>query len=233
MTTPHPTSFPVTTPRAGVFAPLVIISDSDDEITTLPVRPAPPSLDHTPTLYGYPLDFDNESSDEDPSETTESLHAQTASTKEILMPLGSRAAMNQWRAASLSTFHLLLPSEIPSSSSPPPSLLPSSSRKRSKSPSPSLPSSVSPSLPTTTVPPPLEDIESIGDYIDTLLASLASAMQETMTLHARVGSLEKHNMEVRELREFPVTDRLEMAELQRRAQDRDASFWDLKRHFGL
>ncbi|GKC74267.1 hypothetical protein Tco_1120150 [Tanacetum coccineum] len=114
MTTPRPTHFPATTPRAGVFTPFVIISDSDDEITTLPVRPAPPSPDHTPTLYGYPLDSGDES--EDLSETVESLHTQTASTsvvhpsptrslptslvfasqpgKEIPMPLGYIAAMN-------------------------------------------------------------------------------------------------------------------------------------------
>ncbi|GJT57212.1 hypothetical protein Tco_0992266 [Tanacetum coccineum] len=56
MTTPRPTPFPATTPRAWVFTVFVIISDSDDEITTLPVRPAPPSPDRTPALYGYPLD---------------------------------------------------------------------------------------------------------------------------------------------------------------------------------
>ncbi|GKF90478.1 hypothetical protein Tco_0274179, partial [Tanacetum coccineum] len=65
MTTPRPTPFPATTPRAGVFVPFVIISDSYDEITTLPVRPAPPSPDHTPALYGYPLDSGDDSSDED------------------------------------------------------------------------------------------------------------------------------------------------------------------------
>nr|GEV88909.1 putative reverse transcriptase domain-containing protein [Tanacetum cinerariifolium] len=66
MTTPRPTPFPATTPRAGVFTPFVIISDSDDEITTLPVRPTPPSPNRTLALYGYPLDSDDDSSDEDP-----------------------------------------------------------------------------------------------------------------------------------------------------------------------
>ncbi|GJT53462.1 hypothetical protein Tco_0988516 [Tanacetum coccineum] len=80
MTTPHPTPFPTTTPRAGVLIPFVIISNSDDEITTLPVRPAPPSSDHIPALFGYPLDSGDNSSDEDLSETAESLHTQTAST---------------------------------------------------------------------------------------------------------------------------------------------------------
>ncbi|GJS38364.1 hypothetical protein Tco_0563407 [Tanacetum coccineum] len=116
MTTPRPAHFPATTPSAGVFNQFVIISDSDDKITTLPVRPAPPSPDRTPALYGYPLDSGDDSSDEDLSETAKSLHTQTASTlvvhppptqslptspafarrpgKEILMPLGYTAAIN-------------------------------------------------------------------------------------------------------------------------------------------
>ncbi|GJW95165.1 reverse transcriptase domain-containing protein [Tanacetum coccineum] len=65
MTTPRPTPFPATTPRAGVFALFVIISVSDNEITTLPVIPTPPSPDHTPALYGCPLDSSDDSSDED------------------------------------------------------------------------------------------------------------------------------------------------------------------------
>ncbi|GKB80386.1 hypothetical protein Tco_0947281, partial [Tanacetum coccineum] len=221
LTTPHPTPFPATTPSAGVFAPFVIISDFDDEITTLPVRPAPPSPDRTLTLCGYPLDSRDDSSNENLSETVESLHTQTASTsvvhppptrplptslafarrlgKEISMPLGYRAAMNRWRAASPSTCHPLLPSEIPSSTSSPPSLLPSSSCKRSRSPSPSLPSSASPSPPPTAVPPPPEHIESVRDDIETLRASLASAMQETMRLHARVGSLKQQDVVTPEL----------------------------------
>ncbi|GJU59109.1 hypothetical protein Tco_1236875 [Tanacetum coccineum] len=74
MTTPCPTPFTATTPCAGVLVSFVIMSDSNDEITTLPVRPAPPSPDRTPTLYGYPLDFGDDSSDEDLSDTVESLH---------------------------------------------------------------------------------------------------------------------------------------------------------------
>ncbi|GJV69764.1 hypothetical protein Tco_1485273 [Tanacetum coccineum] len=74
MTTPRPTPFPATTPRTRVFTLFLIISDSHIEITTLPVRLAPPSPDHTPALYGYPLDSSDDSSDEDMSETSESLH---------------------------------------------------------------------------------------------------------------------------------------------------------------
>ncbi|GKE58421.1 hypothetical protein Tco_1497606, partial [Tanacetum coccineum] len=80
MTTPRPTPFPATTPRAGVFTPFVIIYDSDDEVATLPVRPALPSLDRIPALYGYLLDSGSDSSDEDLNETAESLHTHSAST---------------------------------------------------------------------------------------------------------------------------------------------------------
>ncbi|GKG17260.1 hypothetical protein Tco_0362217, partial [Tanacetum coccineum] len=79
----------------------VIISDSDDEITTLPIRPAPSSPDRTPALCGYPLDSGDDSSNEDLK-------------------------------------------------------LPSSSRKRSKPLSSSLPPSI---------PPPPDHIESVGDNI--------------------------------------------------------------------
>ncbi|GKB94482.1 hypothetical protein Tco_0980619 [Tanacetum coccineum] len=65
----------MTTPRSTPFPALfVIISDSKDEITASPVRPAPPSSDCTPALYNYPLDSGNDSSDEDLSETAKSLH---------------------------------------------------------------------------------------------------------------------------------------------------------------
>ncbi|GKE69665.1 hypothetical protein Tco_1527737, partial [Tanacetum coccineum] len=150
------------------------------------------------------------------------------------MPLGYKAAMDRWRGASPSTCHPLLPSEIPSlssppslltsSSSPPPSLLPSLSCKRSRSSSLSLQSSVSPSPPPTAVPPPPESIKLIRDVIETMRASLASAMQETMTLHARVGSMEQNDVEVRELREFWVTDRLEILELHSRAEYVESHF---------
>nr|GEU71104.1 hypothetical protein [Tanacetum cinerariifolium] len=148
MTTPRPVPFLATTPRARVLISFVIISDSDDEITTLPIRPLPSSSDCIPTLSGYPLDGGDDSSNMDLSETVELLLAQTASTlvvhppitqslptspafarrpgKEIPMPLGYRAAMDRWRAAQLSTWYPLLPSDLTSSSLPP-SLLPSSS----------------------------------------------------------------------------------------------------------
>ncbi|GJS34102.1 reverse transcriptase domain-containing protein, partial [Tanacetum coccineum] len=158
----------------------------------------------------------------DLSETVESLHTQTPSIsvihppptrplptslafarrpgKEISMVLGYKAAMDRWRAASPSTCHPLLSSEIlslslspsllTSSSSPPPSLLPSTSRKRSRSPLPS--------PPPTTVPPPPKHIKLIRDDIETLRASLASVMQETMTFCARVRSLEQHDVVTRE-----------------------------------
>nr|GEX66044.1 hypothetical protein [Tanacetum cinerariifolium] len=86
MTTPHPIHFPVTTPRAGVLVSFVIVSDSDDEITTLPVRPAPPSSDRTPALYGYLLESDDDLSYKDLSEPVESLHTQIISTSVVHPP---------------------------------------------------------------------------------------------------------------------------------------------------
>ncbi|GJV56168.1 hypothetical protein Tco_1457173, partial [Tanacetum coccineum] len=51
---------------------------------------------------------------------------------------------------------------------------------------------------TAAAPPPPEHIESVGDDIETLRASLASTMQETMTLRARVGLLKQHNAVTRD-----------------------------------
>ncbi|GJW89904.1 hypothetical protein Tco_0167457 [Tanacetum coccineum] len=108
-----------------------------------------------------------------------------------------------------------------SSSSPPPSLLPSSSCKRSRSPSPSLASSVSPSTPTTVVPPTPEHVESVGDNIETLRASLASAIQETMTLRARDHTVITSS---RVLREFRVNDKYEIQEFRSRAEYVESCF---------
>ncbi|GJV07982.1 hypothetical protein Tco_1345638 [Tanacetum coccineum] len=89
MTTPRPTPFYATTPCARVFALFVIISNSDDEITTLPIRPAPSLPDRTSALYGYPLDSSDDSSNKDLSKTARSLHTQTASTS-VVYPLSTR-----------------------------------------------------------------------------------------------------------------------------------------------
>nr|GEV15943.1 hypothetical protein [Tanacetum cinerariifolium] len=117
MTTPCPTFFFLspTTPRDRVFTPFIIIFDSDNEISTLPIRAVPPSPDRIPALYVYPLNSSDDSSEEDLSDATMLLHTQSALTsvvypsptqslpaslalanqlkKEILMPL-----MNRWRA---------------------------------------------------------------------------------------------------------------------------------------
>ncbi|GJY35508.1 hypothetical protein Tco_0420886 [Tanacetum coccineum] len=267
MTTPRPTPFPATTPHAEVLIPFVIISDPDDEIATLPVRPAPPSSDRIPALSGYPLDSGDDSSDEDLSETAESLHTQTAPTLVVYSPpsrpLSSSPALARRQRKEISTSP---PTLLPSSFSPPPSLLPFPSRKRSRSPLPSLPPLVSPSpLPLSQLPAPPPAVE-------------------TVTLRARVGLLEQHDavtrdslriargritwsqlravyvepedieascvraeaaeqlaetlqvslgvvrMDVRDLIESREADMLEMAELRSRAQDIEASFWDLERH---
>ncbi|GKA20575.1 hypothetical protein Tco_0700564 [Tanacetum coccineum] len=86
MTTLCPTPFPATTPRAEVFVSFVIISDSDDEITTLLVRPASPLSDRIPALHSYPLDSGDDSSNEDLIETAESLHTQIATTLVVHSP---------------------------------------------------------------------------------------------------------------------------------------------------
>nr|GEV95726.1 hypothetical protein [Tanacetum cinerariifolium]GEV96173.1 hypothetical protein [Tanacetum cinerariifolium] len=172
-----------------------------------------------------PTGFWRRLSEEDLSETAKSLHTQTSSTlvvhppptrplptsldfsrrpkKEILMPLGYRAVMDRWRAASSSTCHPLFsskipsstspPSLLPSSSSPPPLLLPPSSRKRSKSPSPSPPPLVSPSpLPSpapTTIPPPTEHIEKIRDGARTRRTDMTEQDMETSRARVKEGKV--------------------------------------------
>ncbi|GKB73481.1 hypothetical protein Tco_0934893 [Tanacetum coccineum] len=218
ITTPRPTPFLATTPCARVLISFVIISDSDDKITTLPVRPAPPSSDCIPVVSGYPLDYGDDSSDEDLSETAESPYTLTASTSVVHLP-PTRPLPTSLAFARRPGKKILIPppSLLPSLSSPPPSLLPSSSRKRSISPPPPLLPVVSPSplslpplpLPSPAlIPPPLEHLESVRDDVETMRVSLVSAMQETMTLRARVGLLEQHD----------VIDRLETVELHSRAE---------------
>ncbi|GKG49416.1 hypothetical protein Tco_0515868, partial [Tanacetum coccineum] len=100
------------------------------------IRPVPLSSDRTPALYGYPLDSGDDSSDEDLSDSAELLHTQSTSAsvvhppptrslstslvlasqpgKEIPMPLGYRATMNQWRVALSSNWYPILSSKLPS-----------------------------------------------------------------------------------------------------------------------
>ncbi|GKE04744.1 hypothetical protein Tco_1396762, partial [Tanacetum coccineum] len=124
--------------------PFIILSDSNDEVTTLPVRPAPPSPDYVPASPNYSLDSDidsdpleDDSPDEDLTETAESLHTQTVLTSVVhppplLLPSSSLPPPSLLPSSSSPP-----PSLLPSSSSPPPSLLPSSSsHKRFRSPSP-------------------------------------------------------------------------------------------------
>ncbi|GJV05092.1 hypothetical protein Tco_1338661 [Tanacetum coccineum] len=145
MTTSRPTPFPATTPRIGVLILFVIISDSDVEITTLPIRHAPSSSDRISTLSDYLRDSGDDSSNEDLTAPPSTCHPKLPS-----------------KIPSLSSPPLSL---FPSSSSPSPLLLPSSSRKKPRS--PSLPASPSvspsplalpplPSPPSALVPPPPE-----------------------------------------------------------------------------
>nr|GEX15892.1 hypothetical protein [Tanacetum cinerariifolium]GEX18317.1 hypothetical protein [Tanacetum cinerariifolium] len=174
MTTPRPTPFRATTPRAEVLILFLIISDFGNEITTLPIRHAPSSSDCIPAFFGYPLDSGNDSLDKDLSKTVESLYTQTASTLDLhsppTQPVPTSPAFSRRPGTEIPTSP---PSLLPSSSSPPsllqssssllPSLLPSSSHKRPRSPSPPPLSLVSPSPlllsplpspPAAIVPPP-------------------------------------------------------------------------------
>ncbi|GJT98624.1 hypothetical protein Tco_1094142 [Tanacetum coccineum] len=242
MTTPRPS----VTPRAGVLIPFIILFDSDDEVTTLLVRPAPPSPDYVAASPDYSPDSDldsdlskDDSPGQDQTETAESLPTQITLTSVVHLPPPSLFPSSSSPPPSLlpsssSPPPLLLPSSslpppsllpssslpppslLPSSSSPPPSLLPSSSsspppsllssssRKRSRSPSP-LPSLTVPlpppavplpppavPLPPTVVPP--EHIESVGDDVKTLHARLTFDEQGSVTLRAKVESLEQHDV---------------------------------------
>ncbi|GKD06406.1 reverse transcriptase domain-containing protein, partial [Tanacetum coccineum] len=183
-------------------------------ITTLPVRPAPPSPDYVLASPDYSpdsdLDFDSsedDSPDEDMIKTAESLLTQTTLTLVVHPP---PSLLSSSSSPPLSLF--------PSSSSLPPSLLPSpsssppSSRKRSRSPSPP----PSPSYLTTTT----RDVE-------TLHARAEAAEQRAEALQALLGAA---RIDIRDLIKSRRTDRLEMAELQSRAQDIEASLWDIERH---
>ncbi|GKC48324.1 hypothetical protein Tco_1066046 [Tanacetum coccineum] len=148
-------SRPYVTPHVGVLIPFIILSDSDDDVTTLPVRHAPPLPNYVLDSPDYmsDLDLDSDSSEDDSpgnelTETVELLSTQTASTSIVHLP-----------TSLLPSSSSPPPSHLPSSSSPPPSLLPSSSHKRPRSPSPPPSPSVSPPPPSAVLPPPLEEGE--------------------------------------------------------------------------
>nr|GEY83868.1 hypothetical protein [Tanacetum cinerariifolium] len=245
MTTPRPTPFLATTPNAGVLIPFVIITDFDDEITTLPVRPVPSSSDRIIDLSGYPLDSGDDSSDEDLSETAESLPAQTISTL-VVHPPPARSLRTSLAFVQLPSSSSP-PSLMPSSSSPSPPLLPSLSPKRPRSPSPSPPPLVSPSPLPPPLPPPqyrlhqsilsqqtrdrarTQRTNMIEKDIEALRYGDEAVEQRDETLQV---SLEAARIDVKDLIESREADRLEIAELQSRAQNIQASFWDINRHLG-
>ncbi|GJS80658.1 hypothetical protein Tco_0730539 [Tanacetum coccineum] len=167
--------------RTGIFIPFIILSNYEDEDTTLPVVYALLSSDYVPASPDYSLNSDSDSEpteydspDEDLTENAESLQTQTALTPEIPLP--------------------------PSATSPylpTLSLLPSSSRKRSRSPSLPLPS-VSPP-PAVSSPAPAA-------------VAMAYIEQETMTLRARVKTLEQQDIDSQ------MTNILEITELRSRVE---------------
>ncbi|GJV45510.1 hypothetical protein Tco_1430046 [Tanacetum coccineum] len=188
-------------PHAGVLILFIILSDSNDEVTTLPVRPAPPSPDYVLASPNYSLDSDldsdpleDDSPDGDLNETAESLHTQTVLTSVVHPP----------------------PSLLPSSSSPPPSLFPSSSsRKRSRSPSP---------LPPPIVPlsPPAQETVTLRARVE-LLEQHDMVTQDSLRIDmGRITRLQLQAVyaeyEALELRDFWVIDRLKILELHNRAE---------------
>nr|GEY74515.1 hypothetical protein [Tanacetum cinerariifolium] len=189
MTTP----FPATTLCAGVLVSFIILSSFDDEITTLPVKLAPSSLDYVPDSLDYSPDSDldpnfskGDSLNEDVIKTTETPHTHIASTS-VLHPL---------------------PSLLSSSSSPPSSLLPLSSSPSSSLRSPSLLPLFSYKRPRLPSPLPLQhDVVTRG--------SLRISRDRITRLYLRAMYAE---LEVKELREFRVTDKLKILELYSRAE---------------
>ncbi|GJU43414.1 putative reverse transcriptase domain-containing protein [Tanacetum coccineum] len=129
-----------TTSRAGVFTLFVIISDSDNEITTLPIRPVPPSPSRIPALYVYPLNSGDYSSDEDPSDTAKSLHTRSALTS-VVHPSPTQSLPTSLVLANQPEKEIPIPLGYRRSRPLPPSLPP-------------------------LVPPPSEHIESLGDNIE-------------------------------------------------------------------
>nr|GEW97805.1 hypothetical protein [Tanacetum cinerariifolium]GEW97806.1 hypothetical protein [Tanacetum cinerariifolium]GEX05812.1 hypothetical protein [Tanacetum cinerariifolium] len=116
----------------------------------------------------------------------------------------------------------MLPPSVALPNSPPPSLLPSSSRKRSRS----------PSLPL----PPVSSPQAVSSFALAAVA-LACTEHETVTLCARYETLEQKDTVTRDslrITKGRITraDRLEMAELQSRAHDIESRLKEIERHFG-
>nr|GEZ82243.1 hypothetical protein [Tanacetum cinerariifolium] len=172
MTTPRA---PVTS-RIGTLIPFIILSNSKDEDTTLCVGSAPLSPDYVLASPDYSSDFDSNSKlaeddslDEDMIATAKSLPGQTALSP-IVRPLPTRPLPTIYANILRLGQEIPLPPSASSLSSPPPSLLPSSSLE------------------------------------------MTSSEQETMTLHARVETLEQHDMVTQDSLRF-VRDRITLLQL--------------------
>ncbi|GJX90284.1 putative ribonuclease H-like domain-containing protein [Tanacetum coccineum] len=158
MSTPHI----CVTSRAGYFIPLIILYDSKNEDTTLPVP----------------------------------------------------------------SFARLSPSPAPPSS-PPPSLLPSSSRKRSILPSPPLSPVALVALALMDELSP-ERIESVEDDVETLRARLAYAEYENVALRVKVETLEQHNEVTRDLLKI-AKGRITLLQLRAvAAEQQDMNIYNMK-----
>ncbi|GJZ64561.1 hypothetical protein Tco_0620982 [Tanacetum coccineum] len=232
MTTPRT---PVTL-RARIYIPFITMSDYEDEDTTLPVRSAPLSPDYVLASPDYSLSIVictkeefYRNSFEDGVGVGGDYACLTISV--ILTPDSPNEDQTE-AAESLHTQTALTPVVQP----PPIRPLPTSSAivllPRQEIPLP--PSTTSPSSPLPSLLP---------SSTQTLHAILASAKQETVTLRARVETLEQHDevtrdslriargritrlqlravateQHVTELQDSQVTDRLEISELRSRVE---------------
>ncbi|GJV00711.1 hypothetical protein Tco_1329981 [Tanacetum coccineum] len=180
MTIPHSSI----TLRAGVLIPFIILSYSDEEVTTLSVRPTLLSPDYVPTSPDYSLDFDlnsepteDDSPNKDSTKTVESLPTHTSLTPETLFP----------------------------PSLPQPSLLPSLSRKRSRSPSPP------PPPPLAVLTPPPEYIELVRDNLRAVYAEpeVIELKDSLVTDRLKITKLHKRDVEALHARAEAAEQRAE------------------------
>nr|GEZ78418.1 hypothetical protein [Tanacetum cinerariifolium] len=190
------------------------------------------SPDYSPDSDSDSEPIESDSRDKDLTETVESLHTQTALTPVVQLP-PTRPLPTSSAIVLRPRKEIPLPPSVASPFSLPPSLLPSSSHKRSRLPSPP-PPSVVPPPPTIPIPPPVIPpppttiplppaavsppppgcIELVKDDVETLRARLASSLLEITKLHSRVEYAETHlkRSHVRQTGERVCIRRAEMTE---------------------
>ncbi|GJZ29547.1 hypothetical protein Tco_0574194 [Tanacetum coccineum] len=189
--------------RTRIFIPFIILSDSEDEDTTLPVVSAPlspdyvsASHDYLPDSNSYSKPVEDDSPNEDLTKTDESLQTQTTLTP-VIQPPPTRPLPTILAIVLRPRQEILLPPSATLPSSPPPLLLRSTSRKISKSSSPPLPR-VSPPV-AVSLPAPA-------------VVALASADHETL----RAVAAEQQAID---LQDSQKTNILKITKLRSRVED--------------